>query len=125
MGQDCKASGEVNGFANFTSPERGSYRSIAAGIGQQGGIPGSKTQSQDVDQTTTQDATDFHPTPKRWRAFAPISGAIKPIDHRNVGSDRMVIGHCNVTQLPSRGLFNESNWLQTSVAANGVAVKIQ
>jgi hypothetical protein len=37
----------------------------------------------------------------------------------------MVIGHCNVTQLPGRGLFNESNWLKTSVAANGVAVKIQ
>jgi hypothetical protein len=125
MGQNCKASCEVNGFANFTSPERRPHCGIAAGVRHKGGIPWCKTQRQNVDQATAQDATDFHATPKRWRAFSPFPRAFKPLDHRNVGSDRMVIGHCNVTQLPGCGLFNQSHGFQASVAANGVAMKIQ
>jgi hypothetical protein len=84
-----------------------------------------KAKSQNVDQTTAQNTTDFHATPECWSDFTPIVGAIKPGDHRNIGSDRMVIGHRNVIQLSGRGLFNQSNRFQASVAANGVAMKIE
>ena len=63
MSKDCKPSGAMDGFADLTSPKWSTDCSIAALIGQKGRMSWRKAKSQNVDQASAQDATDFHPTP--------------------------------------------------------------
>ena len=125
MGQNGETSGCVNGLHNGLGTKRFTDDRITTVVRLKRVVIQLEAESQHMHEAAPQQTADLHAAPKGGHVLSSIAPPLQPGPHRWMGVTAVVVGDGEMLQAETRGLFNQCLRLEASVAADGVAVKIE